>query len=200
MSLSLRTRRRRKVRRGDWVEGWWSGARRVVSPNVGVRPEGAAVDLAVVHSISLPPGRYGGPFIEQFFTNRLDPSAHPYFQTLVGVEVSAHFVIRRDGRVLQFAPVQARAWHAGRSHWRGRDNCNDFSLGIELEGLEGEPFAAVQYRVLARLLKSARRVWPIRQAVGHEHVAPGRKNDPGSAFDWCRLSRRLRRRGWVTGE
>lgn len=195
----MRQRRRRGERRSDWVDGWWRHARAVPSPNVGVRPPGVAVDLAIVHSISLPPGRWGGPFIEQFFTNRLDHRAHPYFANLVGMEVSAHFVIRRDGRVLQFASVAARAWHAGRSDWRGRDNCNDYSLGVELEGLEGLPFSAVQYRVLARLLKSARRVWPIASAVGHEHVAPGRKGDPGGGFQWSRLARRLRRKGWATG-
>ncbi len=193
MKGALRQRRWRQVRRGNWSGGWWRLARPVPSPNVGVRPAEVSVDLAVVHSISLPPGRYGGPFIERFFTNRLDLGAHPYFATLKGVEVSAHFVIRRDGEVLQFASVEARAWHAGRSSWRGRDNCNDFSLGIELEGLEGEPFAAVQYRALSRLLKSARQVWPLQEVVGHEHVAPGRKGDPGPGFDWARLQRRLRR-------
>lgn len=159
---------------------------------MGCRPAGAPIDLVVVHSISLPPGRYGGPFIEQFFTNRLDPGAHPYFAMLAGVEVSAHFVIRRDGEVLQFASVEARAWHAGRSSWQGRDNCNDFSLGIELEGLEGCRFEAAQYRALSRLLISARSVWPLKDVAGHEHVAPGRKGDPGAGFDWARLQRRLR--------
>jgi N-acetyl-anhydromuramoyl-L-alanine amidase len=175
-----------------WSDGWHASARRVPSPNVGVRPEGAAVTLAVIHSISLPPGRYGGDAIERLFTNTLDPAAHPYFEGLRGLEVSAHFLIRRDGALLQFAPVHARAWHAGRSCWRGVTNCNDFSLGIELEGLEGDRFEPAQYQALARLLRSARPRWPLCAAVGHEHIAPGRKGDPGPGFDWTRLRRLLR--------
>ncbi len=175
---------------GDaWHGGWHTQAIHVPSPNVGPRPDGVAIDLAVVHSISLPPGQYGGDHIERLFTNTLDWDAHPYFDLIRGAEVSAHFVIRRDGQLLQFASVLERAWHAGRSHWQGRDNCNDFSVGIELEGLEHTPFEAAQYEALAHLLHDLAEAWPIAQAVGHEHIAPGRKQDPGKAFDWPLLAR-----------
>jgi AmpD protein len=176
-----------------WREGWLAGARTVPSPHHGERPPGIAPDLVVIHSISLPPGRYGGPEIEAFFTNRLDVSQHPYFERLRGLEVSAHFVVRRDGELLQFVSCDRRAWHAGRSSFRGRENCNDFSVGIELEGLEGEAFAPVQYRVLVALLRDLRAAYPITHVAGHEHVAPGRKADPGAAFDWGGLQRSL---GW----
>ena len=178
-----------------WSAGWHAAAQPVKSPNHGPRPEGVAIDLAVVHSISLPPGQYGGDAIEALFTNRLDCSAHPYFEGLRGLEVSAHFLVRRDGRLVQFVAVDRRAWHAGRSSWRGRDNCNDHSVGIELEGLEGETFEPAQYRCLAGLLRDLAQAWPIRDVVGHQHVAPGRKLDPGEGFDWARLQRGLRRRG-----
>lgn len=168
-------------------DGWLDGARRVPSPNVGPRPEGTAITLAVVHSISLPPGAYGGDAVERLFTNRLDWDAHPYYATLRGAQVSAHFFVRRDGEVVQFASCDARAWHAGASSWRGRENCNDYSIGIELEGLEGEVFERVQYRRLASLLRAIARRHPIDGVVGHEHVAPGRKRDPGPGFDWTRL-------------
>ena len=159
------------------------------------------VDLAVVHSISLPPGEYGGTAIEDFFRNRLDCDAHPYFQALRGVEVSAHFVVRRGGEVLQFVSADRRAWHAGRSSWRGRDNCNDVSIGIELEGLEGLHFEPAQYVALARLLRAIRRRHPVREAVGHEHVAPGRKADPGPGFAWPALRTALRQRTpWLIGD
>jgi AmpD protein len=158
------------------------------------------VSLAIVHSISLPPGEYGGPAIEDFFRNRLDCAAHPYYAQLRDVQVSAHFVIRRDGQVLQFVDADRRAWHAGRSSWRGRDNCNDVSIGIELEGLEGLHFERAQYAALARLLRAVGRRYPVREAVGHEHVAPGRKADPGAGFDWAWLRRTLRPGGgWVIG-
>jgi len=146
----------------------------------------------VVHSISLPPGVYGGPAVVQLFTNRLDWDAHPYFQTIRGLEVSAHFFVRRDGAMVQFVSCDDRAWHAGRSHWRGRDNCNDFSIGVELEGLEGGAFTAPQYRELARLLRALARRYPLAQAAGHEDVAPDRKHDPGRGFDWQRLRKALR--------
>lgn len=175
-----------------WHQGWLDGARHVPSPNHGPRPAGVLIDLAVVHSVSLPPGEYGGPEIEQLFTNRLDWQAHPYFQQIEGLEVSAHFVIRRDGELVQFVSVLDRAWHAGRSSWQGRDNCNDYSVGIELEGLEHHPFEPAQYDALASLLKALTLQWPaLRHVAGHEHVAPGRKQDPGSAFDWNGLRQRL---------
>lgn len=175
-----------------WHQGWYRDARRVPSPNHGPRPVGVVIDLAVVHSVSLPPGQYGGPEIEQLFTNQLDWQAHPYFEQIRGLEVSAHFVIRRDGELVQFVSVLDRAWHAGRSSWQGRDNCNDYSIGIELEGLEHHAFEPAQYETLAHLLASLSTHWPaLHHVAGHEHVAPGRKQDPGSAFDWTGLQQRL---------
>lgn len=168
-----------------WPSGWHPHARHVPSPNFGSRPVAASgITLAVIHSISLPPGQYGGPQVEQLFTNQLDWSAHPYFEQIRGLEVSAHFLIRRDGELVQFVSVLDRAWHAGRSSWQGHDNCNDYSVGIELEGLEGDTFAAPQYETLAHLLNALRAHWPIHMAAGHEHIAPGRKIDPGPGFDW----------------
>ena len=178
-----------------WRGGWWSAARAVPSPNVGPRPAGTAVTLAVIHSISLPPGEYGGDAIVQLFTNTLDPYGHPYYEGLRGLQVSAHFVVRRDGELLQFVSCDERAWHAGVSSWNGRTNCNDWSIGIELEGLEGETFEPAQYVALARLLRALARRYPLAEAVGHEHVAPGRKRDPGPGFDWMRLARALRGAG-----
>lgn len=179
------------MRRSVWREGWWQRAKRVRSPNFGPRPAGSAVTLAIVHSISLPPGVYGGDAVQRLFTNRLDHGAHPYFAQLEGLRVSAHFFVRRDGQVLQFVSCNQRAWHAGASSWNGRDNCNDWSVGIELEGLEGEPFAPRQYRNLIRLLRAVASRYPIAEVVGHEHVAPGRKADPGARFEWRRLVRAL---------
>jgi len=181
------------VTRPRWRDGWWRPADPCPSPNFGPRPAGAAVTLVVVHSISLPPGEYGGDAVERLFTNRLDPAAHPYYAGLRGLEVSAHFFVRRDGRTLQFVSCDRRAWHAGRSSWRGRENCNDWSIGIELEGLEGGSFEPAQYRKLAVLLRALAGRYPIEEAVGHEHVAPGRKSDPGPGFDWAELRRVLRR-------
>lgn len=175
-----------------WHKGWYEAARHVPSPNHGQRPEGTLIDLAVVHSISLPPGKYGGPEIERLFTNQLDWQAHPYFQQIQGLEVSAHFLIRRDGELVQFVSVDDRAWHAGRSSWRGRDNCNDYAVGIELEGLEHHPFEPAQYDTLASLLQAMADHYPqLQHVAGHEHVAPGRKEDPGRAFDWIGLRQRL---------
>ncbi len=173
--------------------GWYRFARRLASPNFGPRPAGAAIDLIVVHSISLPPGEYGGDEVQQLFTNTLDWDAHPYFQTIRGIEVSAHFYIRRDGALWQFVACDDRAWHAGPSCWRGRDNCNDDSIGIELEGLEGGPFEAAQYEALAGLCAAIAQRYPIAHVAGHEHIAPGRKGDPGAGFDWAELRRGL---GW----
>jgi AmpD protein len=170
-----------------WQDGWLAAATRCESPNHGARPVGMPVDLVLIHSISLPPGIYGGDAIERLFTNRLDWNAHPYYQEIRGMQVSAHFLVRRDGTLLQFVSCDERAWHAGRSSWRGRGNCNDFSIGIELEGLEGERFEAVQYRMLAMLIERLRERYPIAAVAGHEHVAPGRKADPGAGFDWVAL-------------
>lgn len=175
-----------------WQDGWYRAARHIPSPNFGPRPMDTTVSLAVIHSISLPPGEYGGPEIEQLFTNQLDWSAHPYFEQIRGTEVSAHFVIRRDGGLLQFVSVHDRAWHAGRSSWQGRDNCNDYSVGIELEGLEGGRFEPAQYAALAPLCRALAARHPIAAIAGHEHIAPGRKHDPGPGFDWPRLRRALR--------
>jgi len=177
----------------DWRGGWWRHAVHVPSPNFGARPAGACVDTVVLHSISLPPGEYGGDGIERLFTNTLDWAAHPYYETIRGLRVSAHFVVRRDGAVLQFVAVADRAWHAGRSRWDGRDECNDWSIGIELEGLEGDRFEPAQVDALVRLLRAVDAHHPVRNVVGHEHVAPGRKIDPGPGFDWPELAARL---GW----
>ncbi|MGZ5761113.1 MAG: 1,6-anhydro-N-acetylmuramyl-L-alanine amidase AmpD [Caldimonas sp.] len=170
-----------------WRGGWLRHVRSIRSPNFGPRPQATEIDLVVLHSISLPPGQFGGDAIEQLFTNRLDWSAHPYYATIRGLTVSAHFLIRRDGELLQFVSCDDRAWHAGRSAWQGRESCNDFSIGIELEGLEGERFDDRQYPVLAELLRLLAERYPVAAVAGHEHVAPGRKNDPGAGFDWPRL-------------
>ena len=143
--------------------------------------------LLVVHSISLPPGEYGGDAIERLFTNRLDASAHPYFQEIAGLRVSSHFLVRRDGELLQFVATDRRAWHAGESRWRGRSRCNDFSVGIELEGTDEAPFAPAQYARLAALIGALRERLPLREIAAHSDVAPGRKTDPGPQFDWPRL-------------
>lgn len=180
------------ARRQVWRQGWWAGARHRPSPNFGPRPPGEAVTLVVLHSISLPPGQYGGDAVERLFTNRLPCDAHPYYASLRGLKVSAHFFVRRSGRVVQFVSCDQRAWHAGASRWRGRENCNDWSVGVELEGLEGQTFEPAQMLSLARLLRALARRYPVAEAVGHEHVAPGRKGDPGPGFDWLRLLRLLR--------
>jgi AmpD protein len=164
-------------------------ARQVPSPNCDDRPPGAKISLLVVHNISLPPGRFGGEAIEQFFTNQLDPAAHPYFATIAGQRVSAHFLIRRDGRLIQFVPCERRAWHAGESRWRGRERCNDFSIGVELEGTDDLPYEAAQYAVLVRLTRALRQRYPIGDFAGHSDIAPGRKTDPGAGFDWERFRR-----------
>jgi AmpD protein len=174
-----------------WQGGWLSSARPVLSPNFGPRPAATAVELVIVHSISLPPGEFGSDAIERLFTNTLDWDEHPYYATIHGLKVSAHFLIRRDGGLVQFVSADDRAWHAGQSTWRGRDNCNDWSLGIELEGPSGATFEPAQYATLADLLVAVARRYPITQVVGHEHVAPGRKDDPGPGFDWVALMRRL---------
>ena len=159
----------------------------VDSPNHDERPAGTEVTLLVVHSISLPPGQYGGEAIERFFTNRLDPEAHPYFREIHAVRVSSHFFVRRDGELVQFVPVSRRAWHAGASSWRGRARCNDFSVGVELEGTDDAPFEAAQYAALSRLVVELRRTLPLRDFAAHSDIAPGRKTDPGAGFDWPRF-------------
>jgi AmpD protein len=179
-----------------WQGGWLEGVRHCPSPNFGPRPANALVDLIVVHSISLPPGQYGGPEVEQLFTNQLDWQAHPYFEQIRGAEVSAHFFVRRDGALMQFVDADQRAWHAGASHWCGRDNRNDDSIGIELEGIEGGMFEAPQYAALTQLCQALALRYPIAHVAGHEHIAPGRKCDPGPGFDWAQLQQGL---GWPIG-
>lgn len=177
-------------------DGWHRHARAVPSPNFGPRPAHAHIDLLVLHSISLPPGQYGGPQVEQLFTNTLDCGAHPYFDALRGLQVSAHFFVRRTGELVQFVSCHDRAWHAGQSCWRGRSNCNDDSIGIELEGLEGDTFEPAQYATLATLCHALAQRYPLAHVAGHEHIAPGRKQDPGPGFDWAQLQREL---GWPAG-
>lgn len=178
---------------GAWQDGWYRHARRLDSPNFDARPDGAQVDLVVLHSISLPPGSYGGGDVQRLFTNTLDWDAHANFQTIRGLRVSAHFFVRRDGALWQFVSCSMRAWHAGISRYRGRERCNDDSIGIELEGVPGEAFEEAQYETLAALCAALAQRYPVTHVAGHEHVAPGRKDDPGAGFDWPALQRRL---GW----
>lgn len=167
--------------------GLAAGAEFVDSPNQDARPDGAEISLVVIHNISLPPQHYGGEGILQLFTNRLDPSEHPYYAEIHQLKVSSHFLIRRDGRLLQFVPCGQRAWHAGASQWQGRERCNDFSVGIELEGSDFDAFEDAQYTTLNRLLRAIRQRYPIEDIVGHCDIAPGRKTDPGPCFDWSKL-------------
>ncbi|MBS7806390.1 1,6-anhydro-N-acetylmuramyl-L-alanine amidase AmpD [Variovorax sp. PCZ-1] len=176
-----------------WQSGWLSTAQRLDSPNFGARPAPALIDLIVVHSISLPPGIYGGSQVQKLFTNQLDWSEHPYFERIRGMQVSSHFYIERSGKLWQFVSADDRAWHAGQSSFMGRDNCNDFSVGIELEGLEGQLFEATQYQSLSFLCQHLQARYPISHVVGHEHIAPGRKFDPGAGFDWPGLQKTV---GW----
>ena len=169
---------------------WLKNVRRMPSPNHDDRPAGAGIELLVVHGISLPPGEFGSSCIEQLFCNLLDPDAHPYFKQLEDVKVSAHLLIDRKGEIVQFVPFDKRAWHAGRSAFNGRENCNDFSIGIELEGTDDLEYETVQYEALAQVIKELQRPWPLLvggNIRGHCHIAPGRKTDPGPAFDWDRL-------------
>lgn len=166
-----------------------AGATFVASPNCDHRPDGTSITLVVIHGISLPPGEFGSDAIARLFTNQLHPSAHPYFAGIASLRVSAHFLIRRDGALVQFVPCNLRAWHAGESSWRGQVRCNDFSIGVELEGTDEIPYAEPQYRVLARLMGALQYRYPIESIAGHSDVAPGRKTDPGPAFDWAHLAR-----------
>lgn len=168
------------------ADGWSSGVGRAPSPNCDARPVGTAIDVLVIHNISLPPGQFGGGHIADLFTNCLDCDAHPYFAQLRGLRVSAHFLIRRDGAAMQFVSCLDRAWHAGLSSFGARERCNDFSIGIELEGSDFEAFAPAQYRTLASLTAALRQAYPLTDVTGHEHIAPGRKTDPGPFFDWPR--------------
>ena len=178
----------------DRKTGWVDGIRRVVSPNCDERPHGCELDLIVIHGISLPPGNFGGPWIDHFFTNTLCRDDHDYFGTIEHLRVSAHILIRRDGGLTQYVPFTARAWHAGDSNYCGRRGCNDFSVGIELEGEDGAAYESAQYVALVKLVGELRRAYPTlldAELVGHCDIAPGRKTDPGPAFDWDRLRRAL---------
>lgn len=166
--------------------GFIDGARFIASPHFDERPPGTRIDLLVIHAISLPPGEFGGPGVIEFFSGRFDPAAHPYYAAIAELKVSAHFLIRRDGDVIQFVACGARAWHAGESMWRGRQRCNDFSIGIEVEGADDVPFEDIQYSVLADLTRALKSEYPIVEIVGHSDIAPGRKTDPGPEFDWKR--------------
>lgn len=175
----------------DAATGLIKGARQVLSPHWDARPAGIAPDLIVIHNISLPPGEFGGPWVDRLFTGNLPAEAHPYFETIKGMRVSAHALIRRDAEVVQYVSFHRRAWHAGQSSYQGRTACNDFSVGIELEGVDDAPFEAVQYRTLADLIRAAVAAIPslsVQRVVGHSDVAPGRKTDPGTAFEWPRLT------------
>jgi AmpD protein len=169
------------------VTGWLAGAERVESPNSDERPAATAIELVVIHGISLPPGEFGADHVARLFTNALEFEQHPYFETLRGLRVSAHFLVRRDGRLLQFVSCARRAWHAGASSWQGRSACNDYSIGIEFEGTDELPYERRQYRVGSKLIDALRAAYPIRWIAGHSDIAPGRKTDPGPSFDWASL-------------
>ncbi len=171
-------------------DGWLSKAKRCESPNQDQRPPGIVPELLVVHNISLPPGQFGGPWIEDLFLNRLDPDAHPYFREIHQLRVSAHLLIRRSGELLQFVPFHRRAWHAGESCYQGREHCNDFSIGIELEGTDDKPFETIQYQRLREVCHCLLHHYPgltPERITGHSDIAPGRKSDPGPCFDWSEL-------------
>lgn len=170
------------------VDGWLRDAVRVPSPNADERPEGARVELIVIHNISLPPGRYGGGHVQALFTNRLDSGKHPFFARIADARVSAHLLIERDGQMTQFASFDRRAWHAGPSEFQGRSRCNDFSVGIEMEGSDFEPFTDAQYSALTTALSAVCAAYPVRFVCGHSDIAADRKTDPGPFFDWDRLA------------
>jgi AmpD protein len=170
------------------TDGWLDAARQVISPNQDMRPANTAIELLVIHNISLPPNQYGGDGVMQLFTNSLNPEEHPYYKVIYQRKVSAHFFIRRDGSLLQFVACAKRAWHAGISSWQGRENCNDFSIGIELEGSDFDAFEASQYETLNGLIQVLERTYPITGIAGHSDIAPGRKTDPGDFFDWDKIA------------
>lgn len=179
----------------DTHSGWLRGARRVPSPNFDARPAGILPELIVVHGISLPPEQFGGPWIDRLFTNSLPPEGHPYFATMWTLKVSSHLLIRRDGEPVQYVPFHERAWHAGASSYQGRERCNDFSIGIELEGADEIAYEPAQYRMLSAVIVALCRAYPslsLARIAGHSDIAPGRKTDPGPAFDWQRLYALLR--------
>ena len=175
-------------------DGLLRGARYIASPNCDERPQGGSIELLVIHNISLPPGEFGGPGIIDLFTNKLDPGAHPYYRGIAELRVSSHFLIRRDGAVIQFVPCGKRAWHAGVSEWRGRSCCNDYSIGVELEGADDQPFERLQYEGVAALTQALQAKYAITDVVGHSDVAPGRKTDPGPCFDWAYYRELLKKR------
>jgi N-acetyl-anhydromuramoyl-L-alanine amidase len=177
-------------------DGFLKGATFVPSPNCDERPARCAIELLVIHHISLPPGEFGGPGIVALFTNRLDPRAHPDYAPIAGLKVSAHFLIRRDGELIQFVPCSMRAWHAGESLWKGRTRCNDFSVGVELEGTGEVPYTDAQYDRLAALTRALELRYGIADIAGHSDIAPGRKDDPGPSFDWKRYRAMLKRASW----
>ena len=172
----------------DWQQGWWQPARRLDSPNFGPRPAGEAASLVVLHNISLPPFEYGNGAVEKLFTNQINPAEHPFFSILTELRVSSHFLITREGEAVQFVSCNDMAYHAGVSAFRGREKCNAFSIGIELEGCDFEPFSDLQYPCLDKLLRALMAQYPISAVCGHQDIAPGRKSDPGHFFDWARLA------------
>ena len=179
----------------DRHTGLLRAARQVASPNFDERPSGTVVDLIVVHGISLPPGIYGGPWIDRLFTNSLPPEEHPYFATVAMLKVSSHVLVRRDGTLVQYVPFDKRAWHAGQSNYLGRERCNDFSIGLELEGADTEAYEPAQYRALATTILNLCDTYAslsLDRIAGHSEISPGRKSDPGIAFDWPRLHALLR--------
>lgn len=172
------------------ADGWAANVVKIPSPNFDRRAEDIVISLLVIHNISLPPGQFGGPFIADLFLNQLDYNADPYFEQLRPLQVSAHFLIRRDGQVMQFVSTNDRAWHAGNSSFAGQERCNDFSIGIELEGTDFQPFEAVQYDSLAAMTVALTSAYPLMHVTGHDQIAPGRKTDPGPFFDWARYQKR----------
>ncbi len=178
----------------DKQSGWLEPVTQLVSPNYDERPDEDDIYGIIIHNISLPPGEFGGPWIADLFLNQLDANAHPYFVEIADLKVSSHLLIRRDGEIQQFVPFTKRAWHAGQSCWQGRERCNDFTIGIEIEGDDFSPFAEEQYKQLASVIKLLIATYPklsTEQIAGHEHIAPGRKTDPGPFFDWQRLQELL---------